>query len=135
MIKRLAGTLYWDPRTFLAAFAVWSVLFGVGCFSTTRMFDIQPVFRVLRDLPFSEACWGVVTLFDGALLMASLWVRASGFRPAVAFLSCGLWAFIGGTMVQSGILQGFFSPAGAFSVVGGLGCCAATVQWVHQGYD
>jgi len=134
MLRRLGGALRWDPRTFIASFALWSALFGIGCFSTTKMFDIQPVFRVLRDLPMTESVWGAVTLANGALLMACLWAGAS-FRPAVASLSGALWVFIGSTMVQSGILQGFFSPAGAFSVVGGLGCCAATVQWVHQGYD
>lgn len=132
MIKRVNAALRWDPRTFVAAFALWALLFGVGCLSTSRMFDIQPVFRVLRDTGLGEGFWGAVTVLDGALLMASLWTRNTGFRAAVACLSGALWAYIGVTMVISGFEHGFVSPAGSFSLAGSLGCLAATMQWVHQ---
>ncbi|MFC7611640.1 hypothetical protein [Teichococcus aestuarii] len=127
------AALRWDPRTFLAAFALWSILFSIGCFSTTRMFDIQPVFRVLRDVGLRESFWGAVTLIDGLLLMLTLWMGSINTRAAVACLSAGLWAFVGGTMVWSGSLQGFFSPAGAFSILGSAGCVAATIQWANWG--
>ena len=138
----------YDPTTFLVGVAAWEFLSAVSLLLPGTVFDISPVYSVVRLWWLTEDQWGVIFLANAALIIASIglgpMIRSRSakrnlvpFRASVAILNGALCLLWGGLILAgaAGIVPGtapFFSAGGAYWVFCGLGCFLAGTQWVSQ---
>ena len=129
-MNTLQHALRYDPRTFVAGFAMWCFVMGAGLSGPGTLFEVIPSFRVIASFGVPEWGWGLAMLAAGLALLRCLRPVGEASRVVTCFLVGALWVLFGLCVLWGGALEGYFSASGAYALLGGCGCWLAVQQWV-----
>ncbi|MBP0492143.1 hypothetical protein [Roseomonas indoligenes] len=134
MRRRLNAALRLDPTTWVAGFALWSLITGASILASEDVMLKAPTFQYLSRIPVPENAWGALMLLDAAAL---LWAASRPHllrRAVVTSLSGLFWVLWGGGMIVGGLRVGIISGNGIWNVAAGIGLCLAMMQWVTRAW-
>ena len=122
------------PDGFQMAISMW-------CFSLAAGFLLSPetaftksayIVTILMAWPVPYIGWGVFFLVYSLASTACLFVGKNNGRAALGFFGILFWLWMGGSLLDGSIHNGYVSIAGVFCCLLGIGSGVSVIQLGHR---